>query len=119
MSDDVPAQVRDVLRRVWESRRESILGRVEVIEATIAAARDGTLDDTQRTAAVREAHMLSGSAGTFGFGAATDMARELEQALDVPGGPPAAELDRLAELARALRHELEGEPAAEDGGAAG
>jgi HPt (histidine-containing phosphotransfer) domain-containing protein len=107
----VTGDVKDVLRRVWESRRDHVLARVDVIEATLAAARAGTLDDEQRLAGVREAHMLSGSAGTFGFGAATEMARGLEQALDVPGGPPADALDRLFEVARALRCELEGEPA--------
>jgi len=119
MTDDVPAEVRDVLRRVWESRRDNVLGRVDVIDATLAAARAGTLDDEQRAAGVREAHMLSGSAGTFGFSAATAMARELEHALDAPGGPPAPELERLGELAAALRRELEGEPSAEGGGALG
>ncbi|WP_259314643.1 Hpt domain-containing protein [Capillimicrobium parvum] len=116
MSDDVPADVRDVLRRVWESRRDNVLARVDVIDATIAAARVGALDDEQRAAGVREAHMLSGSAGTFGFGAATAMARELEHAFDVPGGPPSAALDHLGDVAGALRRELEGEPA---GGAEG
>jgi HPt (histidine-containing phosphotransfer) domain-containing protein len=115
MTDDVPAQVRDVLRRVWESRRDHILARVDVIDATIAAARDGSLDDEQRLAGVREAHMLSGSAGTFGFGAATAMARNLEHAFDVPGGPPPQDIDRLSALADDLRRELEGEPADDSG----
>ena len=117
VSGDVPAEVRDVLRRVWESRRDNVLARVDVIDATIAAARDGALDDQQRAAGVREAHMLSGSAGTFGFDAATALARELEQAFDVPGGPPEGALDHLGDVAGALRRELEGEPAGGGDGA--
>jgi HPt (histidine-containing phosphotransfer) domain-containing protein len=112
--NDVPAEVRDVLRRVWESRRENVLARVDAIDATLAAARAGKLDDEQRRSGMREAHMLSGSAGTFGFGAATAMARELEHAFDAEDGPPADRLDHLEEVARALRGELEGEPALDE-----
>lgn len=100
----------DVIRRVWERRRGHVLARVDVIDATLAAAQAGALDDARRLEGMHEAHKLSGSAGTFGFAAATAMAREIEHALDVPGGPPVDALDRLVEVAGALRRDLESEP---------
>ncbi|MFL5844696.1 MAG: response regulator [Solirubrobacteraceae bacterium] len=102
----------DALRAIWEQRRENVLERVGVVEAAVAAALGGTLDAELRERAAREAHMLAGSAGTFGFAAASENARELERAFGHDGGVEHSELVRLAELAGALRTELEGAPGA-------
>jgi diguanylate cyclase (GGDEF)-like protein len=71
----------------------------------------GELDDTLREAACRQAHKLAGSAGTFGFLAAGEMARELEHVLGRPEGVAADQFPRLADLVVGLRHALEAGPA--------
>jgi HPt (histidine-containing phosphotransfer) domain-containing protein len=93
---------RALLRTIWARRREDVLGRVALIEAALAAepAPD------ERTEATRQAHMLAGSAGTFGFPHASDLARTIEHALE--SGAPVD--DRMRATAAALREELEGEP---------
>jgi diguanylate cyclase (GGDEF)-like protein len=108
-----------LLRDVWNERRGSVLARVDALEEALAAGLSGTLSDEQRDAARREAHTLAGSAGTFGFPAATRLARELEHALEAPAPPALGELPRLCEVVVALRRELERDPgsAGDDAGA--
>lgn len=96
----------DALRDIWREQRTDVLARVDELHGAVAAALEGSLDEARREAATRQAHMLAGSAGTFGFNVATDHARRLEQALRAPDGPPQDELPALAETVRALRREL-------------
>jgi len=92
---------------VWERSRVEILAQVDVIANAITDALTGSLTADVRTHAAREAHKLAGSAGTLGFATASEHARALEHALAAPDGPPSAGLPRLAELALALRRELQ------------
>lgn len=100
-------EMADALRTIWLQRRDDVMARVRVIEAAVAAALEGTLEQEQREQAGREAHMLAGSAGTFGFLRATTHARELETAMRGATAPAPAELPALAEHVVALRRELE------------
>jgi HPt (histidine-containing phosphotransfer) domain-containing protein len=100
MSDDT----REILRRVWERRRADVLARVDAIDVALASGRD----DADREEGRRQAHMLAGSAGTFGFPEASAIARELEHALEGGVAPDDAQRAQ-AEL---LRRILEGEPQA-------
>jgi HPt (histidine-containing phosphotransfer) domain-containing protein len=99
MSDD---ETREILRRVWERRRGDVLGRVDAIDAALVAGRDEAAREEGR----RQAHMLAGSAGTFGFPEASVIARELEHTLEASTPPDDAQ---RAQAAR-LRQILEGEP---------
>lgn len=98
----VTDDTRDILRRVWERRRGDVLARVDAIDAALVAGRDDAARDEGR----RQAHMLAGSAGTFGFPAASQLARELEHTLEAAVAPDDAQRAQ-AEL---LRRILEGEP---------
>jgi diguanylate cyclase (GGDEF)-like protein len=99
------------LRTIWLQRRDEVLARVDQIEAAVAAALEGTLDDDLRRDAAAQAHMLAGSSGTFGFAEASDHARRLELALNGAAPPAAQELPGLADHVVALRRELEREDA--------
>jgi HPt (histidine-containing phosphotransfer) domain-containing protein len=93
---------QDILRRVWEKRRGDVLARVDAIDAALADGRD----DEAREEGRRQAHMLAGSAGTFGFPEASALARALELTLESGAAPDDAQRAQ-AEL---LRRILEGEP---------
>ncbi|HEX8454228.1 MAG TPA: response regulator [Longimicrobium sp.] len=95
------------LAGLWAKFREGTFRRVAVLDDAALALREGRLDAKLRRAAEREAHKLAGAAGTFGFAEATDLAREAEQMLEGSDPLDAAQAQRLAELAAALRHELE------------
>lgn len=102
-NEPVPAAIR----AIWARRREEVIGRIDAIDDAVAALLQDALDDLTRHAGHRAAHQLAGAAGTFGFALAGRLARELEHAL-ADGAQREAPL--LAELARALRAELEDEP---------
>ncbi len=53
--------------------------RVALIERAVNALGAGELDERLRSEALRAAHMLSGSLGTFGFAGASEAAGALEQ----------------------------------------
>ena len=101
--------VNDAVRQIWAQRRESVLGRVAVLERAAAAQREGRLDEGLRADAAAEAHKLAGSAGSYGFPEASRMALELESLYESPREP--VDSSRTADLTRDLRAQLEGEPA--------
>jgi diguanylate cyclase (GGDEF)-like protein len=100
------------LAGAWERFRETVLGRVQVLEEAVVALLEGRLDEETRRRAEREAHKLAGSVGTFGFAEGSRIARYLEQAL--AGHAPLEQADalRLSERVVALRRELERDPSA-------
>jgi DNA-binding response OmpR family regulator/HPt (histidine-containing phosphotransfer) domain-containing protein len=107
----------DVLRAVWIRRRPDVLGRLDVVEAALGDALEGGLGEGAREEAERAAHQIAGSAGTFGFDAASVAARGIEHALRDGLDDPAALL-RVATLAAELRAELDASaPAPSDGAA--
>lgn len=99
MSDDT----REILRRVWARRRDDVLARVDVIEDALVEEAGAEAREEGR----RQAHMLAGSAGTFGFPRASELARAIEHALEGDGSPDVA---ALRPTAAELRTILEGEP---------
>ena len=101
-------RVDDALRAIWERRRAEVIGRLDSIETAVAALLAGGVPEDLRAAAERDAHKLAGSAGTFGFPRASELAAELEQALAAPATLGLASAPRMAELALGIRSELEG-----------
>jgi CheY-like chemotaxis protein len=91
----------DALAAIWERHRDVVLARLDTIE--LASTGEGGTE--AREEAVRAAHQLAGTVGTFGFAHATELARELETRLRGPG----AATEELSALARELRRELTGD----------
>ena len=108
MSATASDRAAAALRAIWARRRDEVLASVDVVEEAVLEGLLGPLDDTRRKAARRQAHKLAGSAGTFGFIAAGEMARELEGVLGEPG---VDQFPRLADLVLSLRRALEERPA--------
>lgn len=106
-TDDSALSPPEALQTLWQQSRAEILAQAEAIADAVTDALTGSLSEAARVQATRHAHQLAGSVGTLGFAVASDHARTLEHALRAPAGPPSADLPRLAELAVALRRELE------------
>ena len=73
------------LDEIWERSKETIMGRVDVLDQAAVAVLEAALDDDLRRKAEEEAHKLVGSVGTFGFGEGTKMARQIEYLLQGDG----------------------------------
>ena len=86
------------LEAIWERSRPVLRGRLEYIEAADTALTERRLDAVGREAALRAAHQLAGSLGTFGLPEGTDLARAIERELN--GDHDAR---RFAELTARLR----------------
>ena len=63
---------------LWQHAQRTELARAAVISSAVAALLEGRLEEDERALAEREAHKIAGSAGMFGYGQASDIARELE-----------------------------------------
>lgn len=85
--------------------QQANLARAETLAQALDALAGSGLDGDGRSAAMRSAHQVAGSAGTFGHRTASSLARELEQFF---ANPAAAETgleearQRLAELRQVL-----------------
>jgi diguanylate cyclase (GGDEF)-like protein len=94
--------------------RQRVAGQLATLEQAVAALNQATLDAGLRAAAEREAHRLTGAAGTFGFARASAVARKLEALLGRPGlgtGDDAASASGLlADLRREFTAALDERP---------
>jgi HPt (histidine-containing phosphotransfer) domain-containing protein len=95
---------------LWERFKESIMGRVAVLDQYTMALLEDTLDDELRENARREAHKLAGSVGLFGFYRGSELAQEIEQTLLQESDLDQDQVLRLSQMAVALRKELEQGP---------
>ena len=92
---------------LWERFKETIMGRVAVLEKSTMALLEGALDDDLRQDAQREAHKLAGSVGLFGFSRGSGLAQEIEHALLQEADLDQGQVLRLSQMVVALRQELE------------
>jgi hypothetical protein len=102
-SEAALSRVADIADRA----RERNLDRAGELAAWATAGREGRISAEQRSEAAEIAHQLAGSAGTFGYQAATDVAREVERLFGEADGAEA--WSRLTDCVRDLVLRL-GEP---------
>ena len=111
-SEDDPSQsVRTYVRSIGDHARLVNRERAALLDDALLTASRGGLDEEGRAAAAQLAHQLVGSAGTFGFPGASQLAGELERFFD---DGDFEDRHRLAEARRqlaALHLELAAEPA--------
>jgi diguanylate cyclase (GGDEF)-like protein len=115
VSADTPENEADeqtlaALAAIWERSKETIMGRVDVLDRAAVAVLKAGLDDDLRRNAEEAAHKLTGSVGTFGFGEGLVMARQIEQMLQGESPLSQEQVLRLSELAVSLRRVLEQPP---------
>ena len=115
--DPAVDEIGSALAELWLEQRGTALERVAILEDAVAALASASLGDDEREAARAAAHKLRGSAGTYGFHRASELAGELEDML--AAGP--IEIERtphVAGIVLGLRSELEGEPSTTTGSSA-
>ena len=107
----VPPDATELLRAIWQRHQVRVGERVELIERAAHALGHGQLDASLQQEALRAAHMLAGSLGTFGFAQASRAAHELEGELERVTPPPADPQPQhavaMAELLAQVRSDLE------------
>jgi ActR/RegA family two-component response regulator len=104
------ADVAEEMAALLAAHRENSQRRLKVLDDAAAALASGALDDELRGQARTEAHKLRGSAGTYGFHRASEIAGELESVFEGDEEIPMERVPGLAAMLLALRTELEGEP---------
>lgn len=93
-----------VLARIAGEARQTNLRRADHLQEALGRLSEGRLDEEGRQQAVRAAHQLAGSAGTFGHQRASELARRVEQFLASPQ-PPTTIAEAMAVVAE-CRSEL-------------
>ena len=96
---------RAALGAIWDRTRPVLLSRVDRLAEVVAALLEGRSDAGFVGEAERLAHQIAGSAGTFGYHRATEIARELEQIFSADLEPRVAG-SRAPDLLDALRRDL-------------
>ncbi|MDQ3785193.1 MAG: response regulator [Actinomycetota bacterium] len=93
--------------KIWERRKDEIIGKISVLEEAAASFLEGDVDVECRHTAEREAHKLAGSLGTFGFSEGSRLARALEQNLAGNDDFGEGQKADISKLAASLRRTME------------
>ncbi len=107
-SEDVSALIMSELTSgIWERVKGKYSDRISVLEKTAKIWQEGTLSEELRKQALREAHTLIGSLGSFGFEEASRLSREIEQTFKTHEKLSQTHKEHLCGLLGALRQALE------------
>ena len=98
--------VRARMRVIWTRARPALLERLDAVDLAVTALAQGKLSDDVRAAAEHAAHRIAGTAGTFGFPRASQIATGLEDAFRDHEDDGHLQ-ERAKSAALALRRELE------------
>ncbi len=94
--------MKALLASLWQQNLPALRTRVDALDQAASEAATGALTPETRAQASDFAHKLAGSLGMFGFPRGTEIAREIEQALEIDAAPDAASLLRLCAELRSL-----------------
>jgi HPt (histidine-containing phosphotransfer) domain-containing protein len=108
--DDPSETVRTYVRSIGDHARLVNQERAALLADALQAAGRGGLDEDGRAAAAQIAHQLVGSAGTFGFPGASQIAGELERFFDEGVLEDRRQLADARRQLAALQRELAAEP---------
>ncbi|MGH7999044.1 MAG: response regulator, partial [Brasilonema sp.] len=110
----VEAEVRVMLKKIWEEFRESHLGeRLELFEQVLAHFSTGNRNNQLLEQAQTQAHRLAGTLGCYGLHQGSEIAKEIEvslRALSIEKQPPVPQLEQLQRLITSLKKILHQQP---------
>ena len=75
------ASLQSAVGGLWEKFKDKIVNRLQALDKASAALLAGELSEELKQEAIREAHKLAGSLGTFGFAEGSSIARQIEELL--------------------------------------
>jgi DNA-binding response OmpR family regulator len=110
------AEVRVLIKRIWEKFRETRLGeQLKLFELVLTNLSTGNRNNQVLEQAQIEAHRLAGTLGCYGLHRGSEIAREIEiflQALSTEKQAPALQLKKLEKLITSLKKILYQQPSA-------
>ena len=107
IGDDIRQQTLAGVAEVWKRFQSRIYEQVEIIERATTVLLGRSQDRQLQETAEREAHTLAGALGTFGLSKGSQLARKIEQLLQLDRLWEEKEALRLHRLVKALRHEID------------
>ncbi|MDZ8090004.1 MAG: response regulator [Nostoc sp. DedQUE12b] len=94
------------VNRVLEGFRNSFVGQVAVLEQAKTALLAGNLNEDLQQSALREAHKLAGSMGSFGYPEGSRLARKIEHLLLEDSSLSPEQIFNFSQLVTVLQQEL-------------
>lgn len=107
--DPAPVAIPE-LTLLWERFKDKYDDRITILEQAVTALQKGKLTEELKQQALREAHTLAGSLGSFGFALASRLSGEIEQALQASSRLNSTQEKHLSQLIKTLRHSLDSTP---------
>jgi DNA-binding response OmpR family regulator len=101
-------EINEATAQIWQQIRGNVLKQVGELEAAIATLNPQNSHPEALPIAQKTAHQIAGTVGSFGFDAASHIARAIESLLAAYG--PERSPTSLAQLVNILKTELEAEP---------
>ncbi len=94
------------LEIIWQKQKHKYQERISVLEQAVLALKVGNFDVELQQKALREAHTLAGSLGSFGFQDASETSRQIESLLQINQDSYSLQLSQLSTLVFALKQQL-------------
>jgi DNA-binding response OmpR family regulator len=101
---------KTMMLELWEQFKSSFDEKLGLLDDVIAALQMGDLAIELRQAAQKTVHKLIGSLGVYGFPQGSILARQIEDLLSPDLNLAEPEIEAIAQLVTALKHELTHEP---------
>ncbi len=99
-------QTTTAVAKLWERVSEGVSDRLAILGQAATALLAGTLSESLRQQAEREAHKLAGSLGTFGYAQGSRLAQVMEALLQPHACLNSHQVLHFCQLLTALRREL-------------
>ncbi|MFB2876338.1 response regulator [Floridanema aerugineum] len=101
-------ELNESIAKIWQNIQEGVFKHLEDLEQTVSSLQSRIFDRNQLQVAQKSAHQLAGTVATFGFEAASYIAKAIDVLLQ--NQPLSINIDSLSQLVRTLRLELEKSP---------
>lgn len=108
--EEATEEILPEVAALWESFKDKYSDRIANLEQAAKALQLGQLTEKLKQQALRDAHTLVGSLGSFGFSGASHLAREIEQALQASSRLNSSQEKHLAQQIKTLRNSLKNKP---------